>query len=59
MFQPVAQTLTKAPAPEDLGLFESKGSKYGADLVVAPFMRQAALYIAAFGANVRFWLICR
>src|SRR6185437_17111607 len=36
-------TRSKAPAPEDLGLFESRGSVYGVESIPMPFMLQAEI----------------
>lgn len=43
--QPVAQSTIKALAPEDLGMLGSRNPRYGVDPILAPFMRQAELFI--------------
>src|SRR5690348_6667056 len=56
IFQPVAQTLADASAPQDLALPWAAAPDIGVEKVLVPFMRQADLYIAALEVNV---LNCR
>jgi hypothetical protein len=54
MFQPVAQTLANASAPQDLALPWAGVPDIGVEKVLVPFTRQAGLCTAALGANIRF-----